>query len=1093
MNKKKFLIILIIFSCFILTCIPKVKGDEINDLSTQVKQLFQDKKYKEAIPYTKKLLNLCIKQYGENDYKTAVVYSYLATLYITTKQFKKAKPLFIKVLGYYKKYFGENNVNVAITYNNLAILCLGTYKYNIAEVYCKKALKILEKIKGEKDTNLAAVYYTLAKIYYARKGKKFYKKSEQFFKKALRYFEKKESANEEFINFVYNDLATLYVYYGQYTKSILLLNKLLSRYVKEYGENSPRTAKIYGSLGEMYRRTGHYEDAERFFKKNLEIYISTYGEKNSKATKVYNYLASLYSNIGLYRKAERLYQKKLQISTSISGENNPDNAITYNNLATICDDTGRFKKAEVFYGKALKINKINKFGENNRLVATIYNNLARIYQKTGQYGKAGLFYKKALKIDLAILGGNHPVTATTYNNLALFYSSIGRYNEAERFYKKSIKIIKETLGANHPNAAKAYGNLAGLYRDIYRYRDSELLYKKALKIDLNIWGERNANTKEAYNSLAFLCLATNDVSRAEKIFKKTKSIAGLACCNLKNNNYNIALKGFQYNLIFEKSIGETEYVMSNYIAIGLCYEGLKKYNKAEKAFEKAITLIENQRKSLNQLSRENFLVGKTRMGFSRIDAYEYLIRVILKQKAEKYGEASLKVCERMKAKLFLDMLSKRKIKGKNPLEDKLLAKAEILNTQIATLQNILAIMKNKKVNDVYIKKVETALNKNLNEYDNVLKNIERKGYGLASLVSVKIPDISTLKKNLKTGVKIIEYFVGKNNTYVWVVSRDKVYVKVIPKGGKEIYQVVKATFLSKGISRNIRQKIDFLLPKNSHQTNDPRKFNKAFNILIKPVEKFLKGSDTLIVIPSGALYKLPFCALNDGHRYLYERFNISMLPSFTSLEFLKGKQKGGPEEFFGMANPAIPGVPPLWFSELEVNNISTYFTKKEIYFRSKAKEQTFKQNASSANIIHLAVHGIFSWLQPFDSGLLLRKGGGEDGLLRIYEVFALDLHKSDLVVLSSCESGLGEIRSGDDMIGLSRAFLYAGTPSLIATLWNVDDKATALFMTIFYKNWREDGMSKAKALRMAQKELSSKTFYKSPYYWAAFQIIGDWR
>jgi len=145
------------------------------------------------------------------------------------------------------------------------------------------------------------------------------------------------------------------------------------------------------------------------------------------------------------------------------------------------------------------------------------------------------------------------------------------------------------------------------------------------------------------------------------------------------------------------------------------------------------------------------------------------------------------------------------------------------------------------------------------------------------------------------------------------------------------------------------------------------------------------------------------------------------------------------------------------------------------------------------DVLHFACHGEFNDRQPMQSGLLLAEAGDEDGRLQVHEIFGLNLAGTNLVALSACETGLGKTTTGDDMVVLSRAFIYAGTPTLLASLWEVDDESTSRLMEKFYARWRKQGLPKAKALRQAQLELKSMPGLAHPYYWAAFEVFGDWR
>ena len=195
--------------------------------------------------------------------------------------------------------------------------------------------------------------------------------------------------------------------------------------------------------------------------------------------------------------------------------------------------------------------------------------------------------------------------------------------------------------------------------------------------------------------------------------------------------------------------------------------------------------------------------------------------------------------------------------------------------------------------------------------------------------------------------------------------------------------------------------------------------------------------------------------------------------------------------FLAFANPKTDYV-PLGFAEIEVDNISRLFSKKEIYSRGKATEGRAKLRSDSADVIHFASHGEFNDKQPMQSGLLLSEDAQNDGYLQVHEIFGLDLRNANLVTLSACETALSKIYGGDDLVGLSRGFIYAGTPSILATLWEVDDRSTSILIKKFYEKWLKKGMGKPEALRAAQLALKSMPKFSHPFHWAPFVMIGDW-
>ena len=265
---------------------------------------------------------------------------------------------------------------------------------------------------------------------------------------------------------------------------------------------------------------------------------------------------------------------------------------------------------------------------------------------------------------------------------------------------------------------------------------------------------------------------------------------------------------------------------------------------------------------------------------------------------------------------------------------------------------------------------------------------------------------------------------------------------------------------------------------------------ELYNSILRPVEDKIHTKG-LIVVPHGVLHKVPFAALSNGEKLMVDKYAISTVPSSAAIQYIVKKRSKNHGQLLAFVNPKTDYV-PLGFAEVEVEQIEKQFSKKEIFLQKDATETRAKQESDSPDVIHFACHGEFNDKQPMQSGLLLAKGGDNDGILQVHELFGLNLKNANLVVLSACDTALSKIQGGDDLVGLSRGFIYAGTPSLMATLWQVDDRSTSMLMKRFYENWLQKGLSKPEALRQAQLSIKSMPGYEHPYYWAPFIIIGDW-
>jgi CHAT domain-containing protein len=268
-----------------------------------------------------------------------------------------------------------------------------------------------------------------------------------------------------------------------------------------------------------------------------------------------------------------------------------------------------------------------------------------------------------------------------------------------------------------------------------------------------------------------------------------------------------------------------------------------------------------------------------------------------------------------------------------------------------------------------------------------------------------------------------------------------------------------------------------------------------YHLLINPVEGELSRFKVLGIIPNGKLHLLPFQALGEkdqkgAFRFLVEDKSLFYLNSQSILKFAQKRAKkiGDTGNLIAFGNPDNS----LKYAEEEIELIKGIYSKAKTYVRGDATEAKVKTGLAGFNMLHLATHGKMKG-NIKESFILLAptSDGKEDGKLFLREIWGLQLMGYQLVTLSACETARGKEASGDIMVSLETAFLRAGTPTILASLWEVDDQATGTLMKTFYDNVM--GQGKADALRGAQVALLKDPRYVYPYYWAPFVLVGDWR
>jgi CHAT domain-containing protein len=258
-----------------------------------------------------------------------------------------------------------------------------------------------------------------------------------------------------------------------------------------------------------------------------------------------------------------------------------------------------------------------------------------------------------------------------------------------------------------------------------------------------------------------------------------------------------------------------------------------------------------------------------------------------------------------------------------------------------------------------------------------------------------------------------------------------------------------------------------------------------YHRLFAPVAGQLAKSK-LIIVPHGVLHYLPFGALSSGKDFLIDRYQLRTLPSASILSILTERARSNKQSALILGNPDLKNPAyDLTYAEEEALSLGKIIPHATVLLRNNARASVIREKGNHYRILHFAAHGIFDPETPLNSALLLAGNGIDQGLLRARDLYQLRLN-NDLITLSACETALSAISKGDDVIGFTRGFLYAGARSIVSSLWKVDDRATRDLMVGFYE--RLPRMDKDKALREAQ--MIVKKRYPHPFYWAAFQLTG---
>ena len=457
---------------------------------------------------------------------------------------------------------------------------------------------------------------------------------------------------------------------------------------------------------------------------------------------------------------------------------------------------------------------------------------------------------------------------------------------------------------------------------------------------------------------------------------------------------------------------------------------------------RAVDQIETQRASIpTEANKIGFVGDKQRL-------YLDLVATLI---ADGRDDMAFEYAERAKARALVDLLaSRRRFAGRDrgapdlgPLLDSLAEADAQAVTQDASNPDAATAARARSAG--------------------IRDTLTRQAPDLASLVVVSTASLAEVRERLRPDETLIEYYGDAKRLFAFVLDRRR--MTVVRLDGQGLTEAI----------RRFRSKVQ------NPNNNDFRADSEAlYDRLVRPLRALI--GERLTIVPHGAIHYLPFAALSDGNRYLIETATLRLLPSASVARFLRSDEPPPPQQLLVLANPTydLPGA------EAEAKAIAGLWPEARLLLRAEASKDAVRALGGAYRHLHFATHGRFDAGRPLASGLYLAGDPNGAGPLTVDELYGLRL-SADLVTLSACETALGDVASGDDVIGLTRGFLYAGAQALVASLWPIADRETTYLMAAFYADLRR--LEKSDALRRAQ--LAARARYPHPFYWAAFQLSGD--
>ena len=906
-------------------------------------------------------------------------------------------------------------------------------KYDQAAPPAARALEIRESLLGAEDASVATSLNNLGDVF-RMKGD--YIKAEQLYLRALEIREKVLGPDHPDVGSSINNLAILQYSRGKFDQAEQLYKRALETWEKVLGPDHPLVATSLQNLAIVYVERGNNDEAEQLYKRALEIREKMLGPEHRDVATTLNNMAILYRSRGDSDQAEHLYMRALEIREKVLGPDHPDLAPTLQNLAIIFHNRNEYDKSEQLYMRALEIYE-KALGPEHPLVATSLNNLATVYLDMGDYDKAERLCQRALSIREKALGPEHPHIASTLHNLAVVYRNRGELEKAELFNRRAIKIAEKALGPEHPNVSEMLNDLAILYVAKGNLAQAVTTQLRAGKII-----EHN--------------IALNLVAGSER--QKLAYLASLS----ESTDRTLSL--------------HTHTVPDNAEACGLA----------------ATTILQRKGRVLDALADS---LTTLRRRFSQQD------QKLLDQLNDTIAQL---------AKLVLNGPQRMTTAEHQERIKTLEGRREDLEAEISRRSAEFRAASQ----PVTIAAVQAAIPAN------------------AALIELAVYRPFELK--------------AKTNNAAFGAARYVAYI--IRKQGEVRWKELGDARAIDGAVDELRKAL------RDPKRKDVEQIARAVDgKVMQPVRSLLGDATHLLVSPDGALNLIPFEALVDEqNRYLIERYSFNYLTSGRDLlrfevarnsfgnslvladplfgepetnQIAKAggrKQAGRPQS--RKRQSVITGndlsnvyFAPLVGTEREAQTIKSFFPEVVLLTRAEATEAHLKHTAAP-RLLHIATHGFFltDELPAADargtraisatakvenpllrSGLALaganlpRKGGEDDGILTALEATGLNLWGTRLVVLSACDTGVGEVKNGEGVYGLRRAFVLSGAETLVMSLWPVSDYVTREMMIGYYKGLKQ-GQGRGEALRQVQLSMLKHKGRKHPFYWASFIQSGEW-
>ncbi|MGB3345606.1 MAG: CHAT domain-containing tetratricopeptide repeat protein [Aequorivita sp.] len=1016
------------------------------------------------------LLEICENSLGiEHSAYGTILYN-LAGAYSRMGDFDKALSFYKNALENAEKSLGTEDPEYVNRLYNLAVAYSNKSEFGKALTLYQNALEKTKKSLGENNDAYRNILTGLGRSYF---GMGEYSKALPFFNRALQNGERNLGKDHSYYGVLLNDLALSYYYLGDYKTSLSLFFEARENTEKSLGKDHYQYGDILSGLSGLYTNLADYDNALPLALEVLEITEKSIGTNHPNYGVSLNNLAVIYEKMGDYAKAFPLFLKSLEQVERTLGKEHLSYGAQLSNIAGLYFSMGENDKAITMWQEALKNTEMS-LGKNSAVYGGRLNDLGLVYQKIGEYDKALPLYKEALVNTEKTLGKNHPEYIALLNNVAILYQETGKFDQSLALYLEGLKSVEKTLGKNHLFYGNYLNNLANLYKEMGEYDKALPLQLEALRITEKSLGKENSEYANRLNNLGGLYKRRSEYEKSLSIYLK----------GIESNKKNLANNIFGLTEESKASLIKQNFYNTDILQSLLLQLPDTDPNNVVKAWEHILFYKGLGLKSANLL-KQKLQSSKDPEILLTVEQFELYQNLVNKELA-------------------------KPIINQNPLLSEYQAKAKVAETHLL-----------EKSQD--FKELKEGL---FASYKDIAKSLKE------GEVAIDFTHFNFHREKETDTVYYAAYIIKRE------LTTPKMVLLFTEKELLEIADV--STSNPSAINTNY-------LKRGAEPINNEFSNTNLYDLVWEKLIPHLKDIKTVYLSPTGHLSKVSFAAMQDRTgQYLGEKYQINYMLSLTDLLFektdttptsfllagginydYKATNKEAIKDTFDFSASARRGLRGNTWTYLEGTKIESQkiesllkAAKKETFYFSeeKATEKNIKSALTkSPSVFHIATHGFYIPMETkreeinfhtenvykanedpmYRSGLLLAGGnyawenGGnpyeeEDGILLAKEISTMNLSKTQLVVLSACETGLGDVNGSEGVMGLQRALKMAGVQYQITTLWQVPDTETVEFMMLFYEDWIV-GSSVEQSFNKAQLTMSKK-YAADPFKWGAFVL-----